>query len=121
MRRQLVAQAAHARAAGLFLGLLAAGLVFALRSARSLNVLALHAEAASTLGVKVGTLRKGLFFASGLLTASAVTSAGSIGFVGLIVPHACRFACGPDHRLLIPAATLGGGGARIACGVVSGS
>jgi iron complex transport system permease protein len=88
---------------------LAAGLVFALRSARSLNVLALHAEAAATLGVRVGALRKGLFFASGLLTASAVTSAGSIGFVGLIVPHACRFACGPDHRLLIPAATLAGG------------
>jgi iron complex transport system permease protein len=88
---------------------LAAGLLFALRSARSLNVLALHAEAAATLGIRVGALRKGLFFCSGLLTASAVTSAGSIGFVGLIVPHACRFACGPDHRLLIPAATLAGG------------
>ena len=45
----------------------------------------------------------------GLLTASAVTSAGSIGFVGLIVPHACRFAVGPDHRVLIPAAALAGG------------
>ena len=88
---------------------LAVGLLFALRSARSLNVLSLHAEAAATLGITVGTLRKGLFFCSGLLTASAVTSAGSIGFVGLIVPHACRFACGPDHRLLIPAATLAGG------------
>ena len=88
---------------------LAVGLIFALRSARSLNVLALHAEAAATLGIRVGALRKGLFFCSGMLTASAVTSAGSIGFVGLIVPHACRFACGPDHRLLIPAATLAGG------------
>ncbi len=88
---------------------LAAGLLFALRSARSLNVLALHAEAAATLGIRVGAVRKGLFFCSGLLTASAVTSAGSIGFVGLIVPHALRFACGPDHRLLIPAATLAGG------------
>ena len=88
---------------------LAAGLLFALRSARSLNVLSLHAEAATTLGIRIGALRKGLFFCSGLLTASAVTSAGSIGFVGLIVPHACRFACGPDHRLLIPAATLAGG------------
>lgn len=88
---------------------LAAGLAFALRTARSMNVLALHAEAASTLGIRVGPLRKGLFFCSGLLTASAVTTAGSIGFVGLIVPHACRFAFGPDHRVLIPAATLAGG------------
>jgi iron complex transport system permease protein len=88
---------------------LAAGLLFALRSARAMNVMALHAEAAATLGIRVGALRKGLFFCSGLLTASAVTSAGSIGFVGLIVPHACRFAFGPDHRVLIPAAALAGG------------
>jgi iron complex transport system permease protein len=88
---------------------LAAGAFYALRNARAMNVMALHAEAAATLGVKVGTLRKGLFFISGLLTASAVTSGGSIGFVGLIVPHACRFAIGPDHRLLTPAAALAGG------------
>jgi iron complex transport system permease protein len=88
---------------------LLAGLAFALRSARALNVLALHAEGAATLGIRVGAIRKGLFFSAGLLTASAVTSAGSIGFVGLIVPHALRFALGPDHRILIPAATLAGG------------
>ena len=88
---------------------LAGALVFALTSARSINVMAQHAEAATTLGVRVGRLRQSLFFCAGLLTASAVTSAGSIGFVGLIVPHACRFALGPDHRLLLPAATLVGG------------
>jgi iron complex transport system permease protein len=88
---------------------LAGALAFALRSARALNVMALQAEAAATLGIRVGALRKGLFFCAGLLTASAVTNAGSIGFVGLIVPHALRFAFGPDHRLLIPAATLAGG------------
>jgi iron complex transport system permease protein len=88
---------------------LAGAMIFALRSARSMNVMALHAEAAATLGIRVGALRKGLFFTSGLLTASAVTSAGSIGFVGLIVPHACRFIVGPDHRVLIPAAALAGG------------
>jgi len=88
---------------------LAGGLAFALRSARSINVVALHAEAASTLGVRVDALRKGLFFVSALLTASSVTSAGSVGFVGLIVPHACRFALGPDHRVLVPAAALAGG------------
>lgn len=88
---------------------LVGAMLFALRSARSMNVMALHAENAATLGVRVGPLRKGLFFISGLLTASAVTTAGSIGFVGLIIPHAIRFVVGPDHRVLIPAATLAGG------------
>jgi iron complex transport system permease protein len=94
---------------------LGGALAFALHSARALNVLALHAEAASTLGVRVGALRKGLFLASAALTASAVTSAGSIGFVGLIVPHACRFAFGPDHRVLVPSAVLAGGGFLVLC------
>ncbi|WP_020656614.1 FecCD family ABC transporter permease [Massilia niastensis] len=94
---------------------LAGSLVYALRSARAMNVVALHAEAASTLGIRVGALRKGLFFVSGLLTASAVTSAGSVGFVGLIIPHACRFAFGPDHRVLVPAAVLAGGAFLVLC------
>jgi iron complex transport system permease protein len=94
---------------------LGAALVYALRSARAMNMVALHAEAAATLGIRVGRLRKGLFFVSGVLTASAVTSAGSVGFVGLIMPHACRFAFGPDHRVLIPAAVLAGGSFLVLC------
>jgi iron complex transport system permease protein len=88
---------------------LAGALLLGLRRARALNVMALHAEAAVTLGVDVGALRRFLFVCSGVLTASAVTSAGSIGFVGLVVPHACRYAVGPDHRVLLPAAALAGG------------
>ena len=87
----------------------AGALLYALRVARAVNMLAMHASEAATLGIQVSALRKGLFLCSALLTASAVSSAGSIGFVGLIVPHACRFAWGPDHRLLLPAATLAGG------------
>jgi len=94
---------------------LGGALFYALRSARGMNVMALHAEAAVTLGVRVGSLRRGLFLVSGILTASAVTSAGSIGFVGLIVPHACRFAFGPDHRVLIPASVLAGGSFLVLC------
>jgi iron complex transport system permease protein len=88
---------------------LAGAMVFALRIARSMNVVALHADGAEALGVRVGALRKALFFCSALLTASAVSNGGAVGFVGLIVPHACRFALGPDHRLLLPAAALTGG------------
>jgi len=84
-------------------------LIFSTRAARAINVIALHAEAAVTLGINVAKFRIGLFLCAALLTASAVSNAGSIGFVGLIVPHACRFVLGPDHRLLLPAATLVGG------------
>jgi iron complex transport system permease protein len=83
---------------------------FAMRRARAINIAAMHADNASALGIHIGNLRKTLFFCAALLTASAVSGAGSIGFVGLIIPHACRFAWGFDHRLLIPAAMLSGGG-----------
>jgi iron complex transport system permease protein len=79
------------------------------KMARSINVAALYSDSASTLGISIGRMRKVLFFFATLLTASAVSTAGSIGFVGLIMPHACRFAWGPDHRLLIPASCLAGG------------
>ena len=79
------------------------------RSARAINVLAMHDASAMALGVPVARLRKGLFIGAALLTASAVTTAGSIGFVGLIVPHACRMALGSDHRVLLPASLLTGG------------
>ncbi|MCL6264185.1 iron ABC transporter permease [Craterilacuibacter sp. RT1T] len=88
---------------------LAIALAFSLQAARGMNLLALHGEMASTFGIRVSRLRYGLFGFAALLTASAVTGAGSIGFLGLIVPHACRFALGPDHRLLLPAAAISGG------------
>ena len=88
---------------------LTGAMLFAVRAARAINVMALHADAASTLGINVSVFRRGLFLCSALLTASAVSNAGSIGFVGLIVPHACRFLLGPDHRLLLPASALVGG------------
>jgi iron complex transport system permease protein len=84
-------------------------IVLMMKNAGAINIAAMHADNASTLGVNIGRLRKLLFFCAALLTASAVSSAGSIGFVGLIIPHACRFVLGPDHRLLIPVASMVGG------------
>jgi iron complex transport system permease protein len=51
----------------------------------------------------------GLFITASLLTAATVTTVGSIGFVGLVVPHLVRLVLGSDHRRVIPAAVLAGG------------
>jgi iron complex transport system permease protein len=77
--------------------------------ARHLNILSRGDILAQVLGVEVRPLRTGIYVASSLLTAVAVTSAGSIGFVGLVVPHLMRSVVGSDHRVLIPAAALAGG------------
>jgi iron complex transport system permease protein len=54
-----------------------------------------------------------------LVTATAVAFTGLVGFVGLIVPHALRSLLGPDHRLLVPAAALGGGAFLVAADAVA--
>jgi len=88
---------------------LAAGLAVALTLARDLNVLARGDLQARTLGVPVALLFPLLYVLTSLLTAAAVTLAGSIGFIGLIVPHLLRLLGGGDHRVLLPGAVLLGG------------
>ena len=90
--------------------LLALALAVAMPFARELNLLARGFDAAQALGVAVRRLRFIVYFLASLATAAAVTSAGSIGFVGLIVPHLVRLALGNDQRLLLPASVLAGGG-----------
>jgi iron complex transport system permease protein len=75
---------------------------------RNLNALVLGDDDAASLGVDVRRLRVGLLLVSSLLTATAVTVSGGIGFVGLMVPHATRLVVGADHRRLLPAAVLVG-------------
>ena len=94
---------------GLALVILAAALFLSLPFARELNLLARGADTAQTLGVAVVRLRRGVFIVASLATAAAVTHAGSIGFIGLIVPHLVRLATGNDQRLLLPASALAGG------------
>ncbi len=81
----------------------------ALSMARDLNVLAQRGGDAAALGVDVRRVAFALYALASLATAAAVTTAGNIGFVGLIVPHATRVALGNDHRLLLPAAAAIGG------------
>lgn len=74
--------------------------------ARALNLLARGSLQAASLGVRTDLLRIAVFFAASLLTAVAVTTAGSIGFVGLITPHLIRLLGCTDYRFLLPAAVL---------------
>jgi iron complex transport system permease protein len=91
------------------LALLGIGLAIALPFARDLNALARGEVLAQALGVRVGRLRGLVYFLAALLTAGAVTTAGTIGFVGLVVPHLARMLIGNDQRLLLPTAVLAGG------------
>lgn len=76
---------------------------------RTLNVLARGPLQAAALGVAVRPVEWGIYVLASLLTAVAVTTAGSIGFVGLIVPHMLRLVLGNDQRVILPAAALAGG------------
>lgn len=86
---------------------------------RDLNALLLGEEAAHHLGVEPERLKRMLLVLATLLTASAVSVSGVIGFVGLIVPHAIRLITGPDHRVLVPAAALGGAGLLVVCDAIA--
>lgn len=86
----------------------AVGLGILLYWARDLNVILMGEETAHHLGVEVERMKRWVLLAGALLTASAVAFCGSIGFVGLVVPHACRFLVGPDHRRLLPVAAVCG-------------
>ena len=91
------------------LAVLVIALAVSLPFARELNLLARGQDTAQALGVDVRRLRYAIYGIASLVTAVAVTGAGSIGFVGLIVPHLVRLAIGNDQRLLLPASVLAGG------------
>lgn len=90
-------------------------------AARSLDVLQLGESAAAQLGVPVEALKLGVVAAGTLATAAAVSVAGVIGFVGLVVPHAVRLALGPDHRRLVPLAAVWGAGFMVLADLVARS
>ena len=86
----------------------ALGVGIAVFSGPQLNALSLGEETAAQLGVSSRRVRLRLFFAASVVTGAAVASAGLVGFVGLVVPHALRALFGADHRLLVPASALAG-------------
>ncbi|MCG8469244.1 MAG: iron ABC transporter permease [Gemmatimonadetes bacterium] len=95
--------------------------VIAFALSRHLNALALGEEAATYLGARVEVVKRTAYLLASLLAAVAVSTAGVIGFIGLVIPHAVRMLWGSDHRALLPLAALAGGVALIAADAVARS
>ncbi|MBQ4419672.1 MAG: iron ABC transporter permease [Synergistaceae bacterium] len=83
-------------------------LIIFMLNARNLNALLLGDESAAAVGVDIVKFRRFLFVASSVLTGVIVAVSGSIGFVGLIVPHAVRLIAGADHERVLPIGALAG-------------
>lgn len=81
-------------------------LVVLMLQSRSLNALLLGDESAAALGVDVQKFRRFLFVVTSVLTGVLVAASGSIGFVGLVVPHIMRMTVGADHRRVLPLGAL---------------
>ena len=79
------------------------------RESKSLNALLLGESEARHLGIDVQQVKRKLILLTTLGIGTAVAIGGTIGFVGLIVPHIVRLLIGPDHRWLLPASALAGG------------
>lgn len=94
------------------------GAVLLLACAKALNALALGDELATGLGAHVGRTRAVAALGAIVLAGAATAVAGPIGFVGLMVPHACRLLVGPDHRRLLPATALFGACLLVAADVL---
>ena len=88
---------------------------------RRMDLLSLGADEAQSLGVNVRRLRRQLLVLSTLLTALGTAVAGTVGFVGLIVPHLLRLLVGPEHKRLVPLSLIGGAAFVLACDVLGRS
>jgi cobalamin transport system permease protein len=88
---------------------------------RPMDLLSLGATEAQSLGVDVRRLRWWMLILTTVLTALATAVAGTVGFVGLIVPHVFRMLVGPEHRRLVPLSLMGGAAFVVACDLLGRS
>lgn len=95
------------------------GIILALLMSDRLNILVLGDEVATGLGLQVERTRFIFILISSLMAGSAVSVAGLLGFVGLIVPHMARMFVGTDHRYLFPASILLGSTVVMICDLLA--
>jgi iron complex transport system permease protein len=86
---------------------------------RTLNLLTLGEDVAGARGVDVSRAQRLAFLSASLATGAAVSLAGPIGFIGIVVPHLVRLLVGSDHRIVLPAATLFGAAFLVSCDLIA--
>ena len=86
---------------------------------RALDLISVGTESAAARGVDVERAERVALVSASLATGAAVSLAGPVSFVGIIVPHLVRLVVGADHRLVLPAAALFGGAFLIGCDLVA--
>jgi iron complex transport system permease protein len=86
---------------------------------RSLDLISLGADAAAARGVNVVAAERLALARASLATGAAVSLAGPVGFIGLVVPHLVRLIVGSDHRLVLPASALFGAAFLIGCDAIA--
>lgn len=96
-----------------------AGLVFAFGAAGKLNIMALGDQTAHSLGMHVGRTRLAMLGLAAVLSGAAVSIAGLLGFVGLIIPHLVRFFVGHDNRFVLPLSATAGASFVVFCDMCS--
>ncbi len=85
----------------------------------SLNLLSVGGDLAATRGVNVVNVQRLAFFSAGLATSAAVSLAGPVAFVGIVVPHLVRLVVGVDHRVVLPVAALFGASFLVGCDLIA--
>jgi iron complex transport system permease protein len=93
--------------------------VASLYYARDLDLLMQGEDSASALGVEVESTKRAIIVISALITGSAISVAGAVGFVGLVVPHIVRLFVGPSHRSLLPSSAIAGAAFVIICDLLA--
>ncbi len=99
--------------------IIAVGIFVMVCQSRNLNAMMLGDAHAMDLGVDVRRIRLFLLVISSLVVAAAVSFAGTIGFIGLVIPHIFRLILGPDNRLVIPISVIGGSAFILMCDYIS--
>lgn len=95
--------------------ILLAGQAFMFLFANDLNLFLFGENSAHSLGIPVETRKKLILIAAAILTGVSVSVSGTIGFIGLLIPHLLRLVLGPDHRRLLPASALTGACFLLGC------